>query len=461
VNPHATILGAGLSGALMAIFLAHNERKVLIYERRPDLRKVDMDAGRSINLALADRGIYALRQAGVYEDVEPLLIPMRGRMLHDVSGKLSFAAYGQRPHEVIYSVSRPGLTRVLLDHARRRYGLEPHFLQAARALDFERDELVMLDEVTSDTRRLRMAPLIAADGANSLVRRAMIGQLGTRVTEDVLAHGYKELTLPASPDGCHQIERNALHIWPRGGFMLIALPNVDGSFTMTLFLAQNGADSFATLDSRERVDAFFAAHFPDVTPLVRGIAREFFEHPVGRMSTVRTERWAAPGGSAVLLGDAAHAMVPFHGQGMNACFEDCYELNRLLEATGDWAHSFNSFEALRKPNTDAIAAMALENYVEMRDTVRDPKFMLRKELSFELERRFPDRFIPRYSMVMFHHEIPYALAYERGRVQASILEEATARIDRLEDVDWSSVEGAVRERLAPLERRGSSSGEHA
>jgi kynurenine 3-monooxygenase len=452
LNPHATILGAGLSGALMAIFLAHNERKVMVYERRPDLRKVDMDAGRSINLALADRGIHALKQAGVYEEVESLLIPMRGRVLHDVSGALSFAAYGQRPHEVIYSVSRPGLTRALLDHARRRHGMEPQFLQAARALDFERDELVMLDEVASDTRRLRMAPLIAADGANSLVRRAMIGQLGTRVTEDVLEHGYKELTLPADAGGRHRIERNALHIWPRGGFMLIALPNVDGSFTMTLFLAQNGEDSFATLDSRERVDAFFAKHFADVTPLMPGLAREFFEHPVGRMSTVRTERWAAPGGGAVLLGDAAHAMVPFHGQGMNACFEDCFELNRLLESTGDWAHAFNSFEGRRKPNTDAIATMALENYIEMRDTVRDPKFMLRKELSFELERRFPDRFIPRYSMVMFHHEIPYSVAYDRGRVQASILEDATATVDRLDDINWATVEGSVRERLSPLER---------
>ena len=450
MNPHATILGAGLSGALMAIFLAHNERRVLIYERRPDLRKVDMDAGRSINLALADRGIHALKQAGVFEDVEPLLIPMRGRMLHDVNGQLSFAAYGQRPHEVIYSVSRPGLTRVLLDHARRRYGIEPRFLQAARALDFEHDELVMLDEVTSETQRLRLAPLIAADGASSLVRRAMIGQLGTRVTEDVLEHGYKELTLPAGPNGTHRIDRHALHIWPRGGFMLIALPNVEGSFTMTLFLAQYGTDSFATLDSRAAVDAFFARHFPDVTPLMPGLAREFLEHPVGRMSTVRTERWAAPGGHAVLLGDAAHAIVPFHGQGMNACFEDCFELNRLLEATGDWAHSFNSFETLRKPNTDAIAAMALENYVEMRDTVRDPKFMLRKELSFELERRFPDRFIPRYSMVMFHHEIPYAVAYERGRIQARILEDATSSIDALDQVDWAETLGWVRERLSPL-----------
>ena len=221
----------------MAIYLARQGRQVQVFERRPDLRKVDMDAGRSINLALADRGIHALRAAGVYEDVAPLLIPMRGRTLHALDGSLTFAPYGQRPHEVIYSVSRPGLNRVLLDHAQRHYGIEPRFLQAARTLDFERDELVVLDEVSGDTYTQALAPLIAADGAGSVVRRAMTGQLGIRVVEDMLEHGYKELTLPAGPDGSHRIERNALHIWPRGGFMLIALPNIDGSFTVTLFLA--------------------------------------------------------------------------------------------------------------------------------------------------------------------------------------------------------------------------------
>jgi kynurenine 3-monooxygenase len=294
-----------------------------------------------------------------------------------------------------------------------------------------------------------MAPLIAGR-CGSVVRRAMTGQLGTRVTEDVLEHGYKELTLPPGPNGTHLIEKGALHLWPRGGFMLIALPNVNGSFTITLFLANRGDESFASLDSRPAVDAFFAKHFPDIVPLMPTLAREFLEHPVGRMSTVYTDHWAAPDGKAVLLGDAAHAIVPFHGQGMNACFEDCAELNRLLEATGDWAHSFREFEKLRKPNTDAIARMALENYVEMRDTVRDPKFMLRKELSFELERRFPDRFIPRYSMVMFHHEIPYAIAYERGRVQQQLLEQFTANADTLAAVDMEAAGAAVASRLQPI-----------
>jgi kynurenine 3-monooxygenase len=412
-----------------------------------------MDAGRSINLALADRGIHALQHADVYEEIAPLLIPMPGRMLHDIDGRLAFVPYGQRAHEVIYSVSRPGLTRALLDHASRRHGVEARFLQAARSLDFERDEIVMLDEVTSETRTQRMSPLIAADGAGSIVRRAMTGQLGFRVVEDMLEHGYKELTLPPGPGGTHVIEKHALHIWPRGGFMLIALPNLDGSFTVTLFLPLKGTESFASLDRREAVDAFFARHFPDVPALMPGLAREFLGHPVGRMGTVRADRWAAPGGRAVLLGDAAHAIVPFHGQGMNACFEDCLELYRLLASTGDWARAFDQFERSRKPNTDAIAAMALENFLEMRDTVRDPRFLLRKALSFELERRFPDRFIPRYSMVMFHHEIPYEVAYQRGRVQDAMLLQLTATARVYEDVDLEEAAELVASRLPPLDAK--------
>jgi kynurenine 3-monooxygenase len=310
-----TILGAGLSGALMAIFLARQGRRVQLYERRPDLRKVDMDAGRSINSALADRGIHALKAAAVYADIESLLIPMRGRVLHTTGGELTFAPYGQRPHEVIYSVSRPGLTRALLDHAQRVYGIEPRFLQAARALDFERDELLMLDEISGDTYTQPITPLIAADGAGSMVRRAMAAQLGIRVAEDMLEHGYKELTLPAGAAGKHRIERNALHIWPRGGFMLIALPNTDGSFTVTLFLALKGAtDSFASLDNRAAIETFFKQQFADVEPLMPGLAREFLEHQVGRMGTVRTDLWAANGTRrAARRRSACHRAVPRPG----------------------------------------------------------------------------------------------------------------------------------------------------
>lgn len=452
MNQRVTVIGAGISGALMAILLARRGHEVMVYERRPDLRKVDMDAGRSINLALARRGINALEAAGVFADVEPLLIPLRGRMLHDTRGELSFAVYGQRPDEVIHSVSRPGLTRALLDHAQRVYGVQPRFLQAARRLDFAEDRLVMLDEVSGDEYTVPMTPLIACDGAGSVVRRAMTGQLGNRVVEDMLDYGYKELTLPAGAAGEHLIERNALHIWPRGGFMLIALPNVDGSFTVTLFLPLKGErDSFAAIDSRDEVNAFFTRHFRDIVPLMPDLAREFLEHPVGRMGTVYAHQWHAGAGRAVLLGDAAHAIVPFHGQGMNACFEDCQELDRLLATHGnDWSAAFTEFERIRRPNTNAIAAMALENFTEMRDTVRDPKFMLRKELSFELERRFPERFIPRYSMVTFHHEIPYAVAFERGRIQSGIIEELTRDADRIGQVDFARAAVLINAGLRPL-----------
>lgn len=450
MNRSVTILGAGLSGTLMAIFLARQGREVVVYERRPDLRKVDMDAGRSINLALAERGIHALRAAEVWPDVEPLLIPMRGRMVHAEDGTLTFVPYGRRPHEVIHSVSRPGLTRALLDHAQRRYGLEPRFLQAARSLDFGRDELVMLDEVSGETYVRPLAPLVGADGGGSIVRRAMTGQRGLRVTESFLEHGYKELTLPPGPGGRHRIEREALHVWPRGGMMLIALPNLDGSFTVTLFLAlQGGPESYAALQDRQAVAQFFRRHFPDAVPLMPGLEREFFEHPVGRMGTVLAEPWCA-GGAALLLGDAAHAIVPFHGQGMNACFEDCAELDRLLRESGDWEAACAEFTPLRKPNTDAIAAMALENFREMRDTVRDPRFLLRRELSFELERRHPGRFVPRYSMVMFRHDIPYRVAYERGAVQERILEELAAGVSSIDEIAPERMDAAVLGTLAPL-----------
>jgi kynurenine 3-monooxygenase len=287
---------------------------------------------------------------------------------------------------------------------------------------------------------MSFAPLIAADGAGSVVRRAMTGQLGVRATEDMLEHGYKELTLPADSNGAHRIERHALHIWPRGGFMLIALPNVDGSFTVTLFLAlQGGDDSFAALVDRAAVEALFSRHFPDVVPLMPELARDFLEHPIGRMGTVRIDRWSADG-QAVLIGDAAHAIVPFHGQGMNAAFEDCVALDDLLgrhtSARGhDWPAIFAAFEDERAPNAHAIAEMALENYREMRDDVRDPKFQVRADLSFELERRFPGRFIPRYSMVMFHPEIPYADAQRRGVRQAQILHELTDSAESIGNVD--------------------------
>lgn len=443
-----TVVGAGLAGALLSIIMARRGHRVRLYERQDDMRRVDLDAGRSINLALAARGIRALELAGVMEQVQPLLTPMPGRMLHDLNGALTFVPYGQRPAEVIYSVSRAGLNCLLLDAA-EKVGVEVSFRNPAIGADFERRRVIFRNDVTQQVHEVDMQRVFATDGAGSLLRRTMVEQLQVPCTEDLLKHGYKELALPPSPEGQPRIDKHALHIWPRGGFMLIALPNVDGSFNVTLFLPLTGADSFETLTGPASIESFFARHFPDVLPLMPDLATEFLRHPTGIMGTVRSQQWSVED-DLLLIGDAAHAITPFHGQGMNCCFEDCRELDQLLIHSDDWAATFREFEISRRPNTDAIADMAIENYLEMRDTVRDPKFHLHKALSLELERRHPTRFVPRYSMVMFHDVIPYAVAYERGRIQNEILIALTGTADSLAAVDFAAAARMIEQRLPPL-----------
>lgn len=448
-NESISVIGAGLAGTLLAITLARRGHRVRLFERQEDMRRIQIDAGRSINLALAARGIRALELAGVMERVQPELVPLPGRMLHDLSGALTFVPYGQRPEEVIYSVSRPGLNCILLDAAERA-GVELLFRRQAIDVDFARQRVVFKDPDEAErTQEIPLQRVFATDGAGSVLRRAMVEKLGVACTEDLLKHGYKELTLPPFPDGRPRIDKHALHIWPRGGFMLIALPNIDGSFTVTLFLALNGPESFETLTTPASIEAFFARHFPDVRQLMPELATEFLQHPTGIMGTVRCQQWSVED-RLLLLGDAAHAITPFHGQGMNCCFEDCRELDALLADSEDWACSFREFETGRRPNTGAIADMAIENYLEMRDTVRDPKFHLHKALSLELERRHPQRFVPRYSMVMFRDDIPYALAYERGRIQNEILGALTQSADTLAAVDFSAAARMIEQRLPPL-----------
>lgn len=428
-----SIIGAGLAGTLLAILLARRGHRITLYERLPDMRREAIPAGRSINLALAERGIAALEAAGVLESVLPLLIPMEGRLLHAPDGALTFVPYGQREHEVILSVSRPGLNRLLLDAAEAA-GVTLRFRQSAVDIGFDRGYVLMRDEVSRSDYELPLQQIIGADGAGSPLRRALARQPGVDSSETLLEHGYKELSLPADAFGAHRLHKNALHIWPRGGFMLIALPNLDGSFTLTLFLSRHGPESFESLRDAADVEALFEKHFPDVTTLIPDLAQQFLAHPTGVMGTVRCSRWAMED-RLLLIGDAAHAMTPFHGQGMNCAFEDCRELDALLHRYDNWSDAFAEFERTRQPNTHAIATMALENYQEMRDTVRHPKFQLQKMLSLELEKRFPDRFVPRYSMVMFHDDIPYAVAYERGAIQNGILDELTQHATTLDQVD--------------------------
>ena len=417
--PDVTIVGAGPVGALMALMLARRGRQVQLYERRPDPRQHAAERGRSINLALAARGLTALRHAGVLATIEPELVRMTGRMLHGEQGHTQLAPYGQHEAEVIWSISRANLNRALVSVAATLPNIQMQF--DTRCTDHD-PASGMLHLAHGNTTQAVSAPLLmAADGAGSAVRAALAqrGYCQSRVEE--LDHDYQELEIPARADGSYALEREALHIWPRGGHMLIALPNTDGSFTATLFLPRRGAHSFETLGNDG-----FRADFPDAAALIPDLAEQLRTHPQGQLGTLHCFPWH--GGGALLLGDAAHAIVPFHGQGLNCGFEDCVVLDSLL-AHGGAAETavFAAFEHDRRVNTDAIATMALENYIEMRDTVLDPRFERRTLLAKELERRFPQRFIPRYSMVMFHPEISYSDALHRGQMQERVLDAMLAQ----------------------------------
>jgi kynurenine 3-monooxygenase len=405
-----------------------------------------MERGRSINLALAARGIRALERAGVMDRVSPLLIPMRGRMVHDLTGTTTFHPYGQREDEVVYSVGRAALNRVLVEEAARHQDVTIRFNQNCIAVVPADNRLRFRNETSGAEYDTELGRTLATDGAGSAVRHCLAGARLLDVREEWLDHDYKELTI-APVAGQPALDPSALHIWPRGGFMLIALPNTDDSFTATLFLARKGPRSFATLSDSPALLDFFVDEFRDVVPLMPSLVAEFQANPAGSLGSIQVTPWHV-GGQVLLLGDAAHAIVPFHGQGMNAAFEDCSVLDSMLDQHDEWQALFDEFAQVRKPNAAAIAKMAIENYTEMRDTVLDAGFVRRKQLALELERRFPDRFIPRYSMVMFHPEIPYAEALRRGIVQERILLE----LDRGEAAqpDYELAAKLINERLPAL-----------
>ncbi len=443
------IAGAGPTGALLAIFLRLAGMQVVVYESRPDPRTLPLQSGRSINLALADRGIHALKQAGVFDDIRPALLPMRGRLVHALDGSTTLQPYGQRPNEVIYAVSRHRLNQLLLEVAVQRHGVTVHFEHRLEDADFDAAVAQVRDLRSGRMAGLPMQPLLLCDGAGSTMRRRMSELKLIEAYETDLEHGYKELSIPAGALSEHRIAADALHIWPRGNYMLIALPNSDGSFTATLFLPKQGAVSFESLRKAADIERFAQVSFPDVRELMPDFVSEFIAHPIGFLGTVRASPWHYRG-MAALVGDSAHAMVPFHGQGMNCCFEDCAEFAAALESHPSWEALFADFDAARKPNTDAIAAMAAENYLEMRERVADPKFQLQQALALALEKRCPQRFIPRYSMVMFHHEIPYRIALERGAIQAGLLADLSAGAATLEDVDFERAQREIKARLSPI-----------
>lgn len=444
-----TIAGAGLAGALLAVFLARRGFSVTIYERRPDPRLTHAHAGRSINLALAARGAHALEHAGCLDRVRPLALPMRARCIHQRSGETDLHPYGQRPHEVNYSIGRAALNRVLIDAAAQHPNVTMHFGVSCIAADPATDTLLLREEHSGRERKVPLGATIAADGAGSAVRRSLRSAGYLTVHEDLLDHDYKELTIPAR--GGHAVlDQQALHIWPRGDFMLIALPNPDATFTATLFLPKRGPDSFEMIDSARAVRTLFTREFPDALALMPSLEEEFATHPQGELGTINAQPWHVEG-KVMLIGDAAHAIVPFHGQGMNAAFEDCLLFDGLIDRHGEWRALFAEFERSRRPDAAAIAAMALENYVEMRETVLDAKYRRQKALALTLERRFPDRFIPRYSMVMFHPEIGYAEAQRRGTIQAHILDELDSSAAALGGVpDFEEAAEMIERRLSPL-----------
>ena len=415
------MIGAGLTGPLLATYLTHHGYEVDIYERRSDMRKETISAGRSINLAMSVRGIQALKEVGIYEKIKPLTIPMKGRMIHDLNGSTHLQPYGQKEEEVIYSVSRATLNMELMSLAEETGKIRIYFNQKCTHVDLDKKRFNILNESTGEESDHSFQLIIGVDGSASAVRNSMVDRGKIQFTDKPLGHGYKELTIPPSETGEFQLEPNALHIWPRGKFMLIALPNMDRSFTCTLFFPMEGETSFATVNSKEKIISLFEAYFPDSISILNRLTEEYRTNPTGILGSVYCDPWHL-GDSAVLLGDAAHAVVPFFGQGMNASFQDCTVLNGLMIEHGDdWKTILNEFSQLHVKNGHAIANMALENYIEMRDKVNDSQYRIRRKLELALENQFPDRFIPRYSMVSFH-QIPYSKVYQRGNLQLKIIE---------------------------------------
>ena len=434
------IIGSGLAGPLLAIYLSQRGYPVQLYEKRPDLRVENIPVGRSINLALSHRGIKAIKSADVFDKIDPLLIPMKGRMVHLSGGDIEFQPYSIHPHEYINSVSRGELNKILMTKAEASGKVQIYFDHSLLEIDEYTNELIF-----ENGNRAPVADhVFGADGAGSVIRKHIDGKVLSPSYVDPLGHDYKELHIAPSKDGEFQLDSSALHIWPRGEFMLIALPNTDKSFTCTLFLPAEGKRSFESLGTPELITEFFHTYFEDVQPLLENFPNTFFDNPTGKLATVYTDEWQY-NNQYCLIGDAAHAVVPFFGQGMNASFEDCEVLMQCLdEAQGNWEGVCEKYSSVRKADGDAIAKMAIENYVEMRDLVTRKEFIQQKEIANILMERFPDRFIPRYNMVSFT-SIPYSEVYRRSAIQKEII----SKLD-LKKPDITAAESMIKEKLSPL-----------
>ena len=417
--------------------LANRGYTVDLYEKRADLRKADISAGRSINLALSHRGIHALKSANVFNEIEPLLIPMKGRMVHLPEDNTDFQPYSINSHEYINSVSRGELNKILMTAAEKTGNVNIHFkhtLSKAESgvLVFENGKRIEAE-----------GEVFGADGAGSVVRQYIDSNSDKPSKSEPLGHAYKELSISANAAGEFKLEPNALHIWPRGQFMLIGLPNTDRSFTCTLFMPNEGDVSFKSLKTEADVVDFFNTHFSDALPLLENFPQSYFENPTGRLATVYADNWYYK--NFYLIGDAAHAVVPFFGQGMNASFEDCTVLMDCVDSGDDnWLDIFSSYNKMRKSDADAIAQMAIENYIEMRDSVAQSDYKAKREIANSLSIEFPDRFIPRYNMVSFT-SIPYSEVYKRGKIQQEIISQLMEN-----ELDLQKAEKLITEKLSVL-----------
>ncbi|MGJ5642049.1 FAD-dependent oxidoreductase [Formosa sp. S-31] len=421
---HIIIIGAGLCGSLLALRLGQRGYKVTMYEKRPDLRTTDISAGRSINLAFSNRGIKAINLVGLQEVVKKLCIPMKGRMLHDKEGNTVFSAYSGKENEYINSVSRTDLNALLLDEAEKLPNVTIYFNHKCKSVDFENNIVHLYHYDTKSDISVSADVIFGTDGAGSALRKSYY--LGKKFlfsfSQNYLSHGYKELTIPATETGDFKAFKNALHIWGRDAFMLIALPNLDGSFTVTLFLSYDEGDyNFNNLTTKERVLEFFNTYFKDALELMPNLANDFFDNPTSPLGTVKCSPWHYKG-NTLLMGDAAHAIVPFYGQGMNASFEDVTVLDQVLnENHVSWEAIFKAFEKQRKQNTDAIADLAIDNFHEMKGHVNNPVFREKRHIEMALEKQFPNDYASKYSLVTFNENIGYYEAMTRGRAQDKAL----------------------------------------
>lgn len=427
------IVGAGLVGSLLSVFLSKRGYEVDVYERRDDPRKQGFIGGRSINLALSDRGWRALDAVGLSDIIRPIALPMEGRMIHDEKGITNFQPYGKEG-QAIYSVSRGQLNLELINATEPDENVRYHFGMNCHRVNIDETKVHFKTESGSFVAEPDL--IIGADGAYSRVRLQLQKSGRFNFSQRYLDSGYKEIEIPANPDGTHQLDNNALHIWPRGKFMLIALPNLDGSFTCTLFLDYEGEVSFEKLDSDEAILEFFEKYFSDVIPLVPDLLKEFHDNPTGSLLTIKCNPWTKE--NVILLGDASHAIVPFYGQGMNSGFEDCTLFAEALDnKSANWSEVLKSFSDRRKADADAISDLALRNYIEMRDLVADDNFLLRKKIEKKLYALWGKEYMPLYSMVTFSH-MPYAEALDLGRKQDKLFEKIF-EIDGLEE-KWTSGE---------------------